>query len=236
MADSNQKKAEAADLPPLGEIAFSDSGDIPGVTQLLTPSLAKGRKSETIPQDHESLLDEEQEEEALELAEVEAMEIEDEDESDFAPPLLSKESLLQELKVKFELFFSNDGPHLTFQRAQEFSPGSFETWRKELFSGMKLDLKMLSVQSDFQEFSGKTALFQRDVFGLHDSEFLTFFRAPEDRNTWVLLVSDASLTSHQTDLESVYAAPKTKAPTPPSAPEIKKDYDPGEDDIKIEIA
>jgi hypothetical protein len=247
MADSNQKKTDANELPALGEISFNESGDIPGVTQLLTPSLVKGRKNQAEPshaaEEAPHPNPEYDEEDALELAEVEAMELDEEEGSDFVSPAQSKESQLQDLGVKFELLFSGNGSLFTFQSFEESTPGSFDPWRKEFYSGMKIDLKLLSIQSDFQEFSGKSAPFQREVFGLSDSDFFTFFRNSVNRDTLSVLISSVSLASRKNDLESIYSAPQNlapiseeEAPAPAVTPEVKKDYIPDDDDIKIEIA
>ena len=261
MSHSNQKKPKDGEPPTLGEIAFSDSGDIPGVTQLLTPGLANGRKSHAssnspsedllisppdepqISFETPSSIDDEQDEEVLDLAEVEGMDFQEQSFADHESEPQSKDVLFNEIGVDFEIIFTGDGTHFTFKKLECTSPKSNDSWRNEFYSGMKLDLKSIPIQSDFQEFSVKSTPFQRDLFGIMGSEFVTCIRSSWDPNTVILIVSKASLGPRRSELESIYGAPrsvstvsKNETPATASSPEVKKDYEPGDDDIKIEIA
>jgi|GEM_PF-4779880 len=238
MADSNQKKNDF-DLPALGEIDFNDSGDVPGVTQLLTPSLLKGRKkNEAGPAP------------AAPAAPVEAPALEEEipeepeaiepgGSDEFHPvdslpeaPFPSWETMAREIGVRFELTFRFNGVVYAFSGHVEHAPHSFEPWRNEFFNGMTFEPARFSLNTDFEEFEAKTRSFLRDALGAGDQDHLIFAR---NGNELRILFSPHSLHGHRDGIKS-WLSPGTPAATK-EAPSVKQDYDPGEDDgIKIEIA
>ncbi|NDG83870.1 MAG: hypothetical protein EBX52_02405 [Proteobacteria bacterium] len=249
MADSNQKKGDDVELPALGEISFNDSGDVPGVTQLLTPSLAKGRKKQEIssslpsehtpdvPQEDPVLVSAEEVHEDLVIAEPVAP---SRATLDSLPktPFPSWETMAREIGVHFELAFSNPGSVYEFRNYVEHSSTPLESWRNEFYSGMKVEKQLLSLVSDFQEVRVKDEPFLGECFGANPEDHLLFIANGDELK---VLLSKNSLMEHRQEIQSWLtqktSASQKSAPPPKQPPAVKQDFDPGEDDgIKIEIA
>jgi hypothetical protein len=218
MSNGNEK-TRGSGMSILGTIEFNDSGDVPGVTQLLTPSLAKGRKKDEpsapapTPEPASS----------VELSSVEL------------PPVTSSapwETLAREIGVRLELTFLSSGGAYVFSRYLEHSGGSGESWRDEFYTGMRVESAQVPLSSDFAEFMAKKHPFLQDAFGAGNDDHLVFFKTGTELK---VLLSPRSLLEHQTKIEAALRAHLEAREKPASS--VKQDYDPGDDEgIKIEIA
>ena len=73
--------------------------------------------------------------------------------------------------------------------------GKLQGWETEFFRGMKIDFRILSISTSFQEFKGSQAQFQREAFGINPDEFVSCVRDPANPKVLHVLITATSLLS-----------------------------------------
>ena len=202
MANDGNSKDKTQEIE-LYSISFDEeSGNAPGVTQLINPKLIA-------------------EKEAARRAKEAAVSPVSANSS--APKMVSNVSLTS-LGVFYELQFEIEHGSFKYARMKPHGKARFEMWQERFYFQMKLDLKALEVQSNFQEFSKGKDSFQEDAFALTDASFVQIIRVDGDSQKIYVLLSSQSLGSKK---EAVLQALSGKTSGAGSA---------GDDEFKIEMA
>lgn len=205
MADEQKKRDET--LAGVFSINFDEKGNstMPGVTQLINPEVLKKR----------------QEAAAAAAPKVQSKEPEKKNSSDDgiqislddgksdsvtdSAPVHSKDSMSP--SILLELQFENENGQYRFARFKAHQKNA-SIWQEHFFSQMKLDLKLLQITGDFQEFEASKHPFHQDAFGLSLGQFMQMIHAPGSNQIQVLF-STMSLGSKKDEvLESIRAGSK----------------------------
>ncbi len=239
--DGNSKEGTMAS--GIFSISFDDeSGNPPGVTQLLNPKLMAAKEAARKAK------------EAANAPKVEtkvaspepSFEIEINNEptpnisSPTPAPTAAKATApassaagtnqsLKDLGVHFELQFESERGSYRYTRVKPHGKSGFEMWQEKFFYQMKLDLRTLEVQGTFQEFAKGKHTFQEDAFALTDSSFVQIVRLDGDTQKIYVLLSSQSLMSKK---DAVLQALSGKT----AGGAGSGDKSSGGDDFKIELA
>jgi hypothetical protein len=180
--------------------SFSESGEIPGVTQLLNPAKLAEKAAEKA-----AVAKKKKEIDDTKAAFHAAPQASPRPSQAIAKPAAAVKKELKDFSVLFDFHFINQNETFHFHQARGHSE-EIQPWQKEILAGMKIDLKTLFFKGSFQEFRFEMAGYLYAALGLQNRHFIQLVQNPKDQTLHVLVSTQSQIANQSAIQELVNAS------------------------------